>query len=135
MAPFGKPIEDRPPLLTTEQRQALADEKRKAKVQRRASRGIGSAVSEAKRRGWEYVKQSPADEPERPKDARDRSVLPGGLHKFGGKGEGGINKEAMEGANKTLRRLEKAKEHEAEREEVEQEPAEKIARETLEGKR
>ena len=133
VAPFGRPTDERPPLYSIEQREVIADTKRKAKVQRRAMRGVKSAIQEARARGWEVETPSTGGwgalydkakseggvpEVERPKDAMGRSVLPGGRHKFGGKGEGGIHKEAMHGANRTLDRYEKAKKQEALLEEI-----------------
>ncbi|KAL9054207.1 MAG: hypothetical protein Q9162_004315 [Coniocarpon cinnabarinum] len=149
VAPFGKPIDERPPLYTAQQRAEIADTKRKAKVQRRASRGVASAIREARERGWEVETPTVggwgalhdeaqsaggAPKPDRPKDAMGRSVLPGGRHKFGGKGEGGVNKEAAHGAARTSTRLNKAREQEAEREETANQSTEEVAKANLQGK-
>ena len=129
IAPFGKPIEARPKVLSAEERQALYDEKRKAKVLRRASRHVGKATKEARIKGWTFVRDT--EQKETPKDDLGRSPLPGGLHRFGGKGEGGLHKESVEGSRKVRKRFEKGRQHELEREEIENTPSEEIARERL----
>ncbi|KAI9655048.1 MAG: hypothetical protein M1831_005008 [Alyxoria varia] len=122
IAPFSKPLDERPPILTEEQREQIQDEKRRQKVERRAMRGVSSAVEEAKRRGWgvgqmyeEANKEGHHVEREKTVE-HGREVLPGGKHKFGK-----INEEAQRGKAKTMNRIEKGIRNEEEREKVEQE--------------
>ena len=132
LAPFSKPVTERPPLLSQEQREAMRDEKRRAKVERRALRGVSSAVEEAKRRGWgvgqvyaEANREGHNVERERTAE-HGRVVVPGGEHLFGG-----IHEEAREGSKRALRRMERGKEHEREREEVAEKTTEEVARQKL----
>lgn len=146
VAAFSKPLDERPPLLSAEQRAQIRDEKRKPKVERRAVRGIKSAIEEAKRRGWtagtddgiagvfKEAKKEGANVERETVMQHGRTVLPGGLHRFGGKGEGGIEKEAWAGKQRAMHREQKAEEHEKEREKVESKSTQDVARAKLEGR-
>lgn len=122
----------------------MREEKRKPKVERRAARGISSAIEEAKRKGYtagteggiagvleESMKEGHHVEREQVME-HGRTVLPGGLHRFGGKGEGGIEKESWLGKQRAMKREQQGVEHDMEREEVEKKSTEEVARARLE---
>lgn len=146
VAPFSKPLDERPPILSAEQRALIREEKRKPKVERRAARGVQSAIEEARRKGWtagtddgiagvfKEAEKEGANVERETVMQHGRTVLPGGLHRFGGKGEGGIEKEAWTGKQKAMKWEQKGVEHEAEREEVENKSTEEVARAKLEGR-
>lgn len=104
IAPFGKAIEERPPLLTPEEREAAYAGKRAKKLARQASR-TGSE----------------------PTIEHGREVMEGGFHQFGK-----IQDESREGKNRALRRLESARQHEQENEIAEQRSQDEVAKERLE---
>lgn len=133
LAPFSTPVSERPPLLTQEQRDAIIDEKRRGKVERRALRGVPSALEEGRRRGWSVPAMydeanREGHNVERATTVSDgREALPGGRHKFGKIGD-----EAKFGANRALSRMEKGKQNEKEKDEAAEKSTEGVTRKTLE---
>lgn len=133
VAPFSKPISERPPLLTQQQREEMKERERIDKIRRRAMRGAPWAVEEAKKLGMGIGQVYEEANREGHHVERERTVEHGrevqlgtGLHDYGD-----INTESREGANRVLRRMEKGKQEEKERKKVEGRSTEEVARETL----
>ena len=104
VAPFGKSVEERPPLLTQQEREDIHAEKRARKLERRAKRAGSSE----------------------PVVDHGREVMEDGQHRFGK-----IHDESRAGSNRALRRLETARQHEKENEVAKQQDSEAVAKESL----
>lgn len=99
ISPFGEPISARPPLPTADEMQAVVDEKRAAKAERRtlrrdAAQGDANAIEELKRRGVNPGQNvAPGKKPTKKERKKGlvgakgqmlpEGVLPGGLHAVG----------------------------------------------------
>lgn len=129
IAAFGPPASDRPPILSAEQRVALAAQKNEAATLRRARRGVPAAIEAAKYKGWWDAAaegEAPAPASNRT-DLAGRESLPGGGHKFGK-----INEEARRAGQRVRKLREKGVQAEAEVEEQAARRTEDVAQLQLE---
>lgn len=126
LAPFATPVEERPPIPTFEERALSRDDKYRKFNERRAARGNATAIEILKQRGWsltaspEEVLASSGTQANSKGETMEhgRTVQPDGTHKYGARGEGGINKEAWNNKQKAMDLHERGLQHEAEREAV-----------------
>lgn len=124
IVPFGKPLEERPPVLTQVERRRIFTEAKAAKEVRRKERakqgieagtlGEGRLVDDGGKGGGKGP------------DGQGREVLPGGKHKFKG-----INEEAGAGKKRALKSQNQATKHDAELEKAEAKDSEKMQKQRL----
>lgn len=124
VVPFGKPLDERPPILTQAERSGIfqdAKARKEARRKERAQQGIepgtlgkGKLVDDGGKGGGKGP------------DGQGREVLPGGKHKFKS-----INEEVGAGKKRMLRRQNQAAEHDAEVEEMEAQDSEQMQKQRL----
>lgn len=135
LAPFGIPLSERPPLLTQEEREQVYLQKRLRKLERRHQRELEAQELKAQSKGREAVtrgKDSGLKDRGNPtqevlqQEEHGRTVLPGGLHKFGK-----INEEAQKGKRRAEGLNEKVVENQVRRHDVEAQDGTERAKEAL----
>lgn len=124
LAPFGSPVDERPPLITKAEQDAIWAAQKEAKEARKLERLQQGVV--AGQPGAQRLVDDGGEGPGKGVDGKGREVLPGGDHKFGS-----INEEAIAGKRKVLRKQDQGMRHERSRERMADKSAEKIQQQAL----
>lgn len=126
IAPFGKPLDERPPLVTAEEREALVREYKARKAERRQARELeAQALAGAGVQQVKYIDAGGEGQGKGPGGA-GREVLEDGTHRFGK-----INAEAILGKNRAMRRMRQARQNEKDLEAAEDRSELDVQKQTL----
>lgn len=124
LAPFGKPVDERPPLISKADQDKIFNAQRAAKEARKLERLQQGVV--AGHTGPERLVDDGGAGAGKGLYGKGREVMPGGKHKFQS-----INEEANAGKRKVLQKQEQGRRHERDRQDMASKSTERVQKQAL----